>query len=392
MHDLLGKFDAGAQIDMVILDFSKAFDTVPHKKLLHKMMLYGVDGKINDWLTDFLTNRKMKVLVDGEESDAVTVDSGVPQGTVLGPLLFLCHINDLPDAVKSTVRLFADDCLLYRTIRNADDHIALQRDLQQLEIWAKTWGMRFNAKKCYVMSINSKSSHFYQLDNHILQQVPENPYLGITVSEDLKWGSHINKLTKKANSTLGFLRRNLKHCPPTCRRIAYLSLIRSTLEYSSIVWDPHLLKDIDKLEKVQRQAARFITGDYSSRDHGCVTRMLQDLALPSLQDRRKTNRLIFFYKVVEGLVPALQCHDILTSPVRGKRQIKTREYSDFVTSNIIERQSTNNSKCFKPVQCNTELFQNSFFPRTVIDWNHLDDSVVRAETVNGFRKAVSHWD
>ncbi|MCG7877120.1 MAG: reverse transcriptase family protein, partial [Candidatus Thiodiazotropha taylori] len=341
-HDRLGKFDAGAQIDMVILDFSKAFDTVPHRKLLHKMKLYGVNSKINAWLCDFLT-RKMKVVVDGEESDAVTVDSGVPQGTVLGPLLFLCHINDLPDTVKSTVRLFADDCLLYRPIRAASDHIALQNDLQQLEIWAKTWGMRFNAKKCYIMSINSKSSHFYQLGDHILQQVPENPYLGITLSEDLKWGSHISKITKKANSTLGFLRRNLKHCPPSCRRTAYLSLIRSTLEYSSIVWDPHLQKDIDKFEKVQRQAARFITGDYSSRDQGCVTRMLQDLALPSLHDRRKTNRLIFFYKVVEGLVPALQCHDILT-PVRGKRQIKTRQYTDFVTSNIFESQSTNNSK------------------------------------------------
>ena len=116
VHDLLGKFDSGSQIDMIVLDFSKAFDNVPHGKLLHKMQLYGVDGTINSWLRDFLTNRKMKVVVDGEESESVGVDSGVPQGTVLGPLLFLCHINDLPDAVKSTVRLFADDCLLYRNI------------------------------------------------------------------------------------------------------------------------------------------------------------------------------------------------------------------------------------------------------------------------------------
>ena len=238
--DLLGKFDTGSQIDMIILDFSKAFDTVPHSKLLHKMKLYGVDGNINSWLSDFLTNRKMKVVVDGEESDSVTVDSGVPQGTVLVPLLFLCHINDLPDAVKSTVRLFADDCLLYRSIRNMDDHLALERDLQQLETWAKTWGMRFNAKKCYLMSINQKSAHFYQLDGHILQQVPDNPYLGVTLSDDMKWHSHINKISKKANSTLGFLKRNLKHCPQDSRRTAYLSLVRSTLEYSSIVWDPYL--------------------------------------------------------------------------------------------------------------------------------------------------------
>ena len=96
------------------------------RQLLHKMQLYGVDGKINSWLRDFLTNRKMKVVVDGEESESVGVDSGVPQDTVLGPLLFLCHINDLPDAVKSTVRLFADDCLLHRNICNMADHLALE--------------------------------------------------------------------------------------------------------------------------------------------------------------------------------------------------------------------------------------------------------------------------
>ena len=142
------------------------------------------------------------------------MDSCVPQGTALGPLLFLCHINDLPDAVKSTVCLLSDDCLrLYRSIRNRDDHLALERDLQQLETWAHTWGMRFNAKKCYLMSINQKSTHFYRLDNHILQQVPDNPYLGVSLSDNMKWNSHISKISKKAKPTLGFLKINLKHCP-----------------------------------------------------------------------------------------------------------------------------------------------------------------------------------
>ena len=176
------------------------------------MRQYGVDGNINACLCEFLTNRKMRVVIEGVESEAVPVDSGVPQGTVLGPLLFLCHINDLPDSVKSTVRLFADDCLLYRQIKSREDHISLQYDLQNLETWAKTWGMRFNDKKCYIMSINNKSTHFY-------------PYLGVTISEDLKWSSHISKITKKANSTLGFLKRNLKHCPLNCRMTAYISLI-----------------------------------------------------------------------------------------------------------------------------------------------------------------------
>ena len=169
----------------------------------------------------------------------------MPHGTVLGPLLFLCHINDLPDGVKSTIRLFVDDCLLHRSVRNRDNHLALKRDLRQQETWAHTWGMRFNAKKCYLMSINQKFTHFYQLDSHILQQVPDNPYLGVTLSDNMKWNYHISKISKRANSNLGFLKRNLKHCPQDSRRTAYLTLLRSTLEYSSIVLDPYLQKDIE---------------------------------------------------------------------------------------------------------------------------------------------------
>ena len=102
-----------------------------------------------------------------------------------------------------------------------------------------------NAKKCYVMSIRNTSSHFYKLDNTILQQVTSNRYLGITLSEDLQWSTHIQNITKKANSTLGFLHRNLKHCPEECRKLAYISLVRSTLEYGSSIWDPYLQKDIN---------------------------------------------------------------------------------------------------------------------------------------------------
>ena len=142
------------------------------------------------------------------------------------------------------------------------------------------------------MSMNSKSMKFYMLDSHILQQVPENPYLGVTLSEDLKWSSHISKISKKANCTLGFLKRNLKHCPQECRMTAYLSLIRSTLEYSSVVWYPHLQKDIDSLEKNQSQAARVISGDYSSRDHGCVTQMVTELRPPPYEGRMRARLLI----------------------------------------------------------------------------------------------------
>jgi hypothetical protein len=177
LHDFMKAYDAGLQTDVAILDFSKAFDTVPHKKLLLKMDSYGIRGPINNWLNMFLTHRKMKVVVEGEQSVEVTVDSGVPQGTVLGPLLFLSHISDILDIVISSVRLFAYDCLQNHQV--SKEHQLLQEDLKSLEAWANDWGMRFNAKQCYILNIKSKSQHFYSLNGHILQQVQNNPYLGL---------------------------------------------------------------------------------------------------------------------------------------------------------------------------------------------------------------------
>ena len=192
INDFLQEHDKGQQVDISILDFSKAFDTLPHDKLLHKLEQYGIKGNINSWLTNFLSTRTMRTIVEGESSKETSVDSGVPQGTVLGPIMFLCHINDLPDCVNSSVRLFADDCLLYRTIKREEDHLTLQADLKHLEEWANKWGMRFNTKKCYVLSINNKSSRYYQLEKHTLQEVQDNPYLGLQISKDLKWSIHIN--------------------------------------------------------------------------------------------------------------------------------------------------------------------------------------------------------
>ena len=234
---------------------------VPHKLLLHKLEKYGIRGQLLQWLEHFLTKRKMRVVVDGEASQDADVLSGVPQGTVLGPILFLVHINDLPESVLSSVRLFADDCLLYRVIRNFQDHLILQQDLKNLEEWASKNGMKFNATKCYVLPVKQKTTFMYQLDNVFLQVVPNNPYLGLNISDDLKWNFHINAMCKKASSTLGFIRRNLKMCPKETRLSAYVSLVRSTLEYGAVIWDPFTQNEIDKIERLHRKAAQFISND-----------------------------------------------------------------------------------------------------------------------------------
>ena len=129
------------------MDFSKAFDVVAHQKLLLKLAHYGIQGPTHTWITNFLMHRKQKVVLGGDASDWVRVQSGVPQGTVLGPLLFLLYINDLPDQITSTVRLFADDCVIYRTVSNDADADLLQRDLDRLCSWEQTWCMEFNTDK-----------------------------------------------------------------------------------------------------------------------------------------------------------------------------------------------------------------------------------------------------
>ena len=180
----------GSQIDIAVLDFSKAFDTVPHEGLLSKLKHYGIDKHIWQWISNFLKICKQCVVVDGVSSGLVDVDSGVPQGTVLGPILFLLHINDLPSIVSSKVRLFADDCLIYRLIKSNNDQIELQRDLNLLESWGVKWRMRFNAAKCNIMRVSRIRLPFlysYKLSGQVLDEVKDSKYLGVTISDNLDW-------------------------------------------------------------------------------------------------------------------------------------------------------------------------------------------------------------
>ena len=200
-------------MDIGVLDFSKAFDTVPHPYLLKKLEHLGIRGDLYHWLTYFLTERDKRIVMEGSCSIFLHVDSRIPQGTVLGPLLFLCHINDLPLSVDSKIRQFADDYLIYREINSIEDKVQLQKYLDSLQDWAENWGMRFNAQKCYILSTataRKQTPHFYQLNGEILQSVPNTPYLGVTLLTDLKFNIHLNKIVAKSYQCLAFVRRNLK--------------------------------------------------------------------------------------------------------------------------------------------------------------------------------------
>lgn len=187
---------------------------------------------------------------------------------------------------------------------------------------------------------------------------------------------------------LGLLKRNLKYCPPECKKLGYTSLVRSSLEYASIIWDPYQQGDIDRLERVQRRAARFISGNYTSCEEGFMTRLLEELELPALKTRRKTDKLCTMYKIVNSQFPALQ-HDQFLTLLPTRRRVKPTQYRDHIDDNIIRNQVNNNSKAFKYIHCKTPQYKHSFFPSTIIDWNGLTDMQVCAQNVDIFRRRLA---
>ena len=298
VSDLHNNLDEGNQTDVLIMDFSKAFDKVGHQRLLRKLDYYGVRGKNLKWIQNFLHRRSQRVVLEGKKSSTIDVESGVPQGSVLGPCLFLFYINDLPNGLASKVRLFADDAISYMTIDNQQDAHNLQQDLNRIGEWAKKWTMVLNTDKCKVITISRKRNkiqHVYHLNNTPLEAVTSAKYLGVTITSDLKWTQHINTVVNKANSTLAFLRRNLRIKSSDLKATAYKTLVRPIVEYASSVWDPATNNQIHQLEMVQRRAARFTLNRYHNTSS--VNNMLSELEWPTLQKRRENVRLTMMYKI-----------------------------------------------------------------------------------------------
>ena len=198
--------DNKGQVDTFILDFEKAFDTLPHELFKSKLFSYGIGGKTIKWIDAFLCYRQQRVVV---KSDWAPVVSGVPQGTVLGPLLFSLHINDITSDIESEIRLFADDCVCYREIKNVEDTVKLQKDIDRLGSWARKWGMRFQPVKRSMMQLTnertSKIQASYKLEGTELENVESIKYLGVTITKDLKWNTHISNVCTKASRNLCFL-------------------------------------------------------------------------------------------------------------------------------------------------------------------------------------------
>ena len=321
-----------------------------------------------NWVRAFLGSRSQRVVIEGEESESIPVTSGVPQGSVLGPILFLIYINDLPDEVCSQVRLFADDTALYLTMESEDSGPTLQSDLDILSMWETRWDMEFNPSKCQVVHVAGSKrpvKRDYILHGQVLESVTCAKYLGVDISGSLTWNSHIDRITGSANRTLGFVRRNIKTRMSKVRETAYNTLVRPQLEYASAVWDPHNKNRISQIEQVQRRAARWTVSNFDRK--ASVTEIVQDLGWRTLDQRRADARLCLFFKILHGLV-AVPLPDYIQHSTRISRYC--------------------HSMTFRQVSTSTDYYKYSFFPLAIVQWNALPQSVACLQNLEVFKTTV----
>ena len=268
LKDIVNSFDKQASTDAVYLDLQKAFDSVSHLNLLDKLRSFGISGQLWKWFQAYLTSRYQKVSISQATSGLLPVLSGVPQGSILGPLLFITYINDIEEFISSSkFLLYADDAKCFHTIVSPSDCNKLQGDLDSVLSWSGEKKLRFNSSKCFVIHFSSKKEsedlYNYIFDDSILEYRESGRDLGVIFSANLTWERHYRHITARAYKMLGLVRRSFsKFIPVLVKKKLYLALVRSQLTYCSVVWRPQLIKDIITLESVQRRATKYILDDY----------------------------------------------------------------------------------------------------------------------------------
>ena len=369
MEDITEILDKGNSADVVYLDFAKAFDKVPQARLFKKLETHGISGNIGNWIKNWLSLRRQKVCVNGIYSEWDKVISGVPQGSVLGPLLFLIFINDIDEGILSKLKKFADDTKLYREIINISDCNILQNDLNNLAAWSEEWKMLFNVDKCSVMHLGRKNDkHVYSMDSSSnLKNIELERDLGLLVDNNIKFSSQCSIAAKNANRILGLIRRNIVYKSKEIILRLYKSLVRPHLEYCIQVWSPYFRKDIELLEKVQRRATKMI----SEFRHLSYEERLNKLGLISLEKRRVRGDLIQAFKVIKG--------------------IDKVHYSKFFTLNVDRRTRGHKYKLIKK-RSRLDLRKNFFSQRVVSAWNNLPETVVESCSVNAFKNELDRFD
>lgn len=352
--------DKGMPVDVIYLDFQKAFDKVPHKRLMLKVCAHGIQGRISCWIENWLRDREQRVVLNGCSSEWTKVLSGVPQGSVLGPLMFVLYINDIDERIMSKLSKFADDTKVFREVSSVDDVNKLRSDLITLFKWSEEWLMLFNVEKCKVLHIGHRNTNQdYTLGSCVLESVSSERDLGVIIQNDLKVSEQCSKVVKTANKILGMINRTFTFKTKDNMLQLYKSLVRPHVEYCIQAWRPHLVKDIALIENVQHRATRMIPSlrglSYEQR--------LEKLNLTTLELRRLRGDLIEVFKIINGF-----------------EDLDVSNYFSFAHSNL----RGHSYKLFKS-RFSTNIGKFAFVNRVVDEWNKLPIDVVSSNTVLNFK-------
>ncbi|CAH1269255.1 Hypp4131 [Branchiostoma lanceolatum] len=386
-------------VDVIFLDYAKAFDTVPHERLLRRVESFGIGGNLLQWIRNFLTQRRQQVVVNGSASSWKPVISGVPQGSVLGPLLFTIFVSDIPETIQNFVSLFADDTKIYAAAQNCELNAhttCLQADLNSLHEWSTKMQMQFHPDKCKVMHLGKANPrHKYTMNKvdgtkHTLESIEEEKDLGVTIDKNLTFSKHAQVQANKANKTLGLIKHTFSHVDSVSFSLLYKSLVRPHLEYATAIWYPKTKRDRDMVERVQRRATKLVKSlanlPYSER--------LKELDLPmaTLHYRRQRADIIQLFKITHGfdkvrvnnhcnLCGRAMFTPSLATNTRGRENETVKVSQLFFAA----RQDKTRHQFKYQIQKATGPRAHFFPTRVTPAWNKLSQTTVNSKTVKEFK-------
>ena len=365
--------DEGKEVRAIFCDISKAFDRVWHKGLIFKLKTVGISGSVLLWFTDYLDNRKQRVVLPGACSNWTSVNAGVPQGSILGPLLFLLYINDIVEDIRSYIRLFADDTSLYIIVDNpVDAATELNSDLLKIHYWATKWLVTFNPAKSESIVFSRKLNKPYHpplvMNQKQIEEVNSHKHLGVVLSDDCTWHDHLDYIKCKAWNRINVMRKLKFKLDRRSLQIIYFTFIRPLLEYADVVWDNCSQYEVNELEKIQNEAARIVTG---ATKLVSINSLLLEVGWESLSSRRKKHKLQLLFKMQNDLSPDY-LSSLVPSFVGNSSSYPLRNATDLRTP-----------------YARSQLYYNSFLPSTIRDWNNLPIETRNLTSIASFKQKLN---
>ena len=373
-HEIFEAFDCNPPLEVrsVFLDISKAFDKVWHEDLLFKIKSMGISGELYNLLENYLSGRVQRVILNGQTSTWQPVLAGVPQGSILGPLLFLIYINDLPNELKSQAKLLADDTSLFTTVKDRNESAnILKKDLLSISKWAYDWKMLFNPDSSkpaqevlFSRKRQVKSHPILSMNNIQVKKVPYQKHLGILLDSKLDFKEHVDTVISKVNKEISMIKKLRYTLPLKSLITIYKVFLRTLIDYGDIIYDqPHNESFCEKIESVQYKAALAITGAIQGTSR---EKLYQELGFESLRDRRWYKRLSCMYKIMNRQAP----NYLINLIPKCQQFFRTR-----------------NSQ-IPAFHCRTDNFKCSFFPSTLNDWFNLDNNIKKSESISTFKNRI----